>query len=149
MKKSKCQQAKVTLGKTTYVLTHAVGRKVAKLILDSINLKPESKMEPSLTERLFNVRVKKPLCMSRKLSASEIDQKIIHFGQPDGIPDKRFCGIPITVELSDFGIQIETRLVPQWRFGTGMRGSIVGAAMKGKTRMKIEEKNGKLALSFS
>lgn len=146
--------AKVIVNGLKLQLTTVNGRKIAKSMRGRANrrqrqAKPSSKPKSSLLmRRLYSVHGK-PIHIKRRLGRAEINQAIVHFNQEvAGLEDRRQCGVPVTVVLPDMGVEIETRLVPQWRFGSGMRGTIIRSAMKGKSMYNIVEKDGKLVLTF-
>lgn len=140
--------AKVVIGNTRLQLTNKVGLEVVRALRKHGRIgRPKATPPEPLVKRLYNVRGG-PLRIKRKLTASELNQTIVHFNSPDHLPDRRQCGVPVTVALPDLGLEIETRLIPQWRFGAGMRGGIIKAAMEGKTEYELVEKDGKLVLTF-
>ena len=101
-----------------------------------------------LVKQMFNVNGVE-LTVTGQLRGSEKRQTIMHFGQPNSIMDKRDCGIPVRVNLPQLKKVVHTRLVPQWRFGQGMRTKEVNGLMRGKTTFHLTERtSGNLVLEF-
>lgn len=101
-----------------------------------------------LVKRMFGVSGIE-LIVTGRLKASAKNQTMLHFGQPNSVVDKRDCGIPVRVRLPQVGEIIETRLVPQWRLGRGMRTNKIRRLMRKHSIYNItEHKSGDLILEF-
>jgi hypothetical protein len=109
----------------------------------------EEPLPPSLMKQMFNVDGEE-LNVIGSLGNSQRNQTIFHLNAPDCLEDRRECGIPVKVRVPQANAIIETRLVPQWRFGKGMRTGEIRKLMRGKKAYRIfQTGNGDLTLEFS
>jgi len=102
----------------------------------------------SLIKRMFNVDNMK-LNFSGKLGNSHRNQVIFHFNPPNGLADRRLCGIPIKIVVPQTGETIHTYLIPQWRFGKGMRTGKIRELMRGKKTYHFTEEDGNIVMTLS
>lgn len=102
----------------------------------------------SLIKQMFNVDGMK-LDFSGKLGVSHKNHAIFQFNPPDNLENKHYCGIPVKVVVPQVDETIQTYLIPQWRFGKGMRTGKIRDLMRGKKYYRFTEVDGVIVMTLS